>query len=418
MSDDVLVKCENVSKKFCRSLKRSLWYGVQDICSELNPFRGEQNIFGTDHFPELRQDEFWAVNDISFELRRGECLGLIGHNGAGKSTLLKILYGLIKPDHGKITMKGRIGALIELNAGFNPILTGRENVYIYGSILGFTKKEIDQKYDAIVEFAELQDFMEMPVRSYSSGMKVRLGFAVAAQMEPDVLIIDEVLAVGDIGFVIKSLNRMSEIIPTSAVIFVSHNMPMVARTCNRALLMEHGISDYLGNDVTKALDLYVNKFSIGKRTEQGSQDVKLCRIGLKKTKHDSFHFGDGYVHENGNPMFIILELSILDKSIEKVDVFLKMVDQQLREVLDCLSVADTNSFAPKNGKLFIELYIPNVFLNGGKHTITIGSVHSKTKKVLSRTTNTIAFMCKAYTQGWATSIVPGQWTQLALSGDS
>ena len=159
---DVLVKCENVSKKFCRGLKRSLIYGVQDIFADLNPF---VTLPKGGNQPELRKKEFWAVNDISFELKRGECLGLIGHNGAGKSTLLKMLNGLIKPDHGRIAMKGRIGALIELNAGFNPILTGRENVYIYGAILGFSKKEIDQKYGAIVEFAEMAEFMEMPFRS-------------------------------------------------------------------------------------------------------------------------------------------------------------------------------------------------------------------------------------------------------------
>jgi len=134
MSDDVLVKVEGVSKKFCRSLKRSLWYGVQDVASEMLGREG--------HHDALRKNEFWAVNDVSFELKRGECLGLIGPNGAGKSTLLKMLNGLVKPDQGRITMRGRVGALIELGAGFNPILTARENVYVNGSVLGFTKKEI------------------------------------------------------------------------------------------------------------------------------------------------------------------------------------------------------------------------------------------------------------------------------------
>ena len=191
MDDEVLVKVEGVSKKFCRDLKRSLWYGMKDISSEL---------FGIHQNGQLRKNEFWAVNDVNFELKRGECLGLIGHNGAGKSTLLKMLNGLIKPDKGTITMQGRIGALIELGAGFNPILTGRENIYNNGAVLGFSKKEIDEKFDAIVDFAEIDEFIDTPVQNYSSGMKVRLGFAVAAQMEPDVLIIDEVLAVGDIGF--------------------------------------------------------------------------------------------------------------------------------------------------------------------------------------------------------------------------
>ena len=176
MSDsEVLVRCEHVSKKFCKSLKRSLWYGVQDIAAEMNPFGGrvesrkskvdpmsglrcpasdpEAALMSHPSDDELREDEFWAVKDVSFELRRGECLGLIGHNGAGKSTLLKMLNGIIKPDCGCIEMRGRVGALSELGAGFNPVLTGRENIYNNGAILGFTKKEMDEEFDAIVDFA-------------------------------------------------------------------------------------------------------------------------------------------------------------------------------------------------------------------------------------------------------------------------
>src|SRR5690606_14679453 len=161
--------------------------------------------------------------------RRGECLGLIGHNGAGKSTLLKMINGLIKPDVGAITIKGRVGALIELGAGFDPILTGRENIYINGQILGFTKKEVDRKFDSIVDFSGISQFIDTPVRNYSSGMKVRLGFSVAIHMEPDVLLVDEVLAVGDLAFVIKSLNAMQQLMKKCAVIFVTHSMPLMSR---------------------------------------------------------------------------------------------------------------------------------------------------------------------------------------------
>ena len=198
MEQEVLVQVEGLSKKFCKSLKKSLRYGVQDLVG---------SIVGKQPTDTLRKDEFWALKDINFELRRGECLGLIGHNGAGKSTLLKILNGLINPDHGKVTLRGRVGALIELGAGFNPVLSGRENIYNNGAVLGFTKAEIDNKVEAIIDFAEIREFIDMPVQNYSSGMKVRLGFAVAAQMEPDVLIIDEVLAVGDVAFKMKCYKR-------------------------------------------------------------------------------------------------------------------------------------------------------------------------------------------------------------------
>ncbi|MCI5150985.1 MAG: ABC transporter ATP-binding protein, partial [Candidatus Electrothrix sp. MAN1_4] len=231
---DTLVKVEGVSKKFCRSLKKSLWYGMQDLGSELIGQRHGGN-------GELRPDEFWAVSDVSFELKRGECLGLIGANGAGKSTLLKMLNGLIKPDKGRIEMNGRVGALIELGAGFNPILSGRENIYVNGSVLGFRKKEIDCKLQAIIDFSEIEEFIDSPVQNYSSGMKVRLGFAVAAQMEPDVLMIDEVLAVGDAAFRTKCIQVIAKLAKSSAIIFVSHSMPLIGRMCNKAILMSKGI---------------------------------------------------------------------------------------------------------------------------------------------------------------------------------
>lgn len=232
MSGEVLIRTEAVSKKFCRSLKRSLWYGVRDVATELMATGGNHEC--------LRRDEFWAVKDVSFELRRGECLGLIGRNGAGKTTLLKMLNGLIKPDHGKIEMRGRVGALIALGAGFNPILTGRENIYVNASVLGISKQEIDAKIDDIIDFADIREFIDAPVQSYSSGMHVRLGFAVASALEPDVLLLDEVLAVGDATFRSKCFQRIGRILEESCVIFVSHDPIQVARICDYCLYMKRG----------------------------------------------------------------------------------------------------------------------------------------------------------------------------------
>ena len=240
MASDSLVLVEGVSKKYCRSLKRSLWYGIKDVASELSGQRGASE--------ELRKDEFWAVDDVSFELRRGECLGLIGPNGAGKSTILKLLNGLLKPDRGRITLRGRVGALIELGAGFNPILTARENIYVNGSVLGFPRSEIDRRFDAIVEFSEIEEFIDTPVQNFSSGMQVRLGFAVAAQMEPDVLLIDEVLAVGDAGFRARCYQKISEISQTAAVIFVSHQLSHVARLAQEVMVFNQGQIFFPGRD--------------------------------------------------------------------------------------------------------------------------------------------------------------------------
>ena len=189
----------------------------------------------------LRKEEFWAVNNVSIEVKKGESVGLIGPNGAGKSTLLKMLTGLIKPDKGRITMKGRIGALIELGTGFNPILTGRENIYINGSVLGLTKKEIDAKFDEIVAFSEIEDFIDTPVQNYSSGMKVRLGFAVAAHLEPDILLIDEVLAVGDVRFKLKCFEHLEKLKQRgTAMVIVTHSLNQLSRVCSRVLVFNKG----------------------------------------------------------------------------------------------------------------------------------------------------------------------------------
>lgn len=247
-NNEVLVEVEHISKKFCKDLKHSLWYGVHDLTSEL--------LGRNKRHSKLRKDEFWAVKDVGFELKRGECLGLIGPNGAGKSTLLKMLNGLIKPDEGSITIHGRVGALIELGAGFNPILTGRENVYVNASILGLSKKEIAKKFDAIVDFAEISDFIDAPVQNYSSGMKVRLGFAVAAQLEPDVLLIDEVLAVGDVGFRMKCYKHILGLMDDGvSIVLVSHNVNQLSRVTDHAVVLDKGQKVFDG-PLTKAVGHY------------------------------------------------------------------------------------------------------------------------------------------------------------------
>lgn len=248
MSEDTLIRVEGVSKKFCRSLKKSLWYGMQDLGNEI---RGHRH--GGDG--QLRADEFWAIDNVSFELKRGECLGLIGRNGAGKTTLLRILNGLIKPDCGRIEMRGRVGALIALGAGFNPILTGRENIYVNASVLGFTRQEITSKVDEIIEFSELAEFIDMPVQSYSSGMNVRLGFSIASTLNPDILLLDEVLAVGDAAFRAKCFDRVGKLLKQCGVIFVSHDSVQVSRICDKCLYLRGGSLVSLG-DTLEVLERY------------------------------------------------------------------------------------------------------------------------------------------------------------------
>lgn len=326
---EVLVKAENVSKKFSKDLKKSLYYGVVDV------FAG---IFGSTKKRELRGDEFWAVKDVSFELRRGECLGLIGHNGAGKSTLLKMLNGLISPDEGRIEMHGRVAALIELGAGFNPILTGRENIYNNGSVLGLSRKEIDDLLEEIIDFAELREFIDAPVQNYSSGMKVRLGFAVATCIKPDVLILDEVLAVGDAGFKIKSFNKISEIIKNCAVIFVSHSMPTMMRISSKMVFLSHGQVQYLGDNVNHAIELYYQAFEGEQSNVEFNEGADIFDIVCNNNKNSLETFVElNYLDD------LVLEFNIsFKKSIKLFYIALVIIDKDLKIIAQHFS----NKFYP------------------------------------------------------------------------
>ncbi|MGD8806278.1 MAG: ABC transporter ATP-binding protein, partial [Chloroflexota bacterium] len=190
---------------------------------------------------DAREEVIWALKDVSFEVAPGEVVGVIGRNGAGKSTLLKILSRITEPTRGKVVLNGRVGSLLEVGTGFHPELSGRENIYLSGAILGMTREEIRRKFDEIVAFSELEKFIDTPVKRYSSGMNVRLGFAVAAHLEPEILLVDEVLAVGDINFQKKSLGKMGDVAQGGrTVLFVSHNLAMVNKICGRALLIDEG----------------------------------------------------------------------------------------------------------------------------------------------------------------------------------
>ncbi len=264
MNNDTAIKLENVSKKYCKSLKKSMLYGVQDI---------GRNMLGlSSNSQKLRSNEFWAVKDISFELKKGEALGLIGPNGSGKSTLLKMLNGIFWPDRGKVMIRGKVGALIEVGAGFHPLLTGRENIYVNGAIMGMSKKDIDDKFEDIIKFADIGDFIDTPVKSYSSGMFVRLGFAVAVHSEPDVLLIDEVLAVGDRDFQLKCFKRIHELKSdeNTTIVLVSHNEYAMRQYTQKSIVLNNGHALFYGNS-EEAISFYINKLVSGRKSEINTQ---------------------------------------------------------------------------------------------------------------------------------------------------
>jgi len=244
-----VVQANSVSKKFSRSLRHMMRNAPLDL---------GRSILGLNrHSGELRKGEFWAINDVSLFLNQGIRIGLIGRNGSGKSTLLKMINGILLPDKGSIQIKGRVGALIELGAGFHPLLTGRENIFINGSIMGMKTSEIRKKFDDIIAFADIGDFLDSPVKFYSSGMYVRLGFSVAVHSEPDILLMDEVLAVGDIAFQKKCFDRLDSIVQKgTTIIFVSHSMAAVQRFCPISMLLEKGKTVFLGDSREAAAKYY------------------------------------------------------------------------------------------------------------------------------------------------------------------
>ena len=250
MNDDVVISVEGLSKRYrlgqigrdtLRDSIHAWWHRFRGRDPE--QAMGEIPV-GSDSAPPIRSardDKIWALKDVSFDVKRGEVLGIIGKNGAGKSTLLKILSRITEPTSGRAVMRGRVASLLEVGTGFHPELTGRENVYLNGTILGMKKSEIDRKFDDIVAFSELEPFIDTPVKRYSSGMYVRLAFAVAAHLDPEILLVDEVLAVGDIGFQRKCLGKMEDISKEGrTVLFVSHNMGAIQRLCGRVVLLAEG----------------------------------------------------------------------------------------------------------------------------------------------------------------------------------
>ena len=209
-------------------------------------------------------NEFWALKNVSFKVEKGEVIGLIGSNGAGKSTLLKVVSGVMKPTKGKVTVNGVISPMIELGAGFDAELTARENIYLNGAILGYSKKFIDEKFDEIVEFSELKDFLEVPIKNFSSGMTAKLAFSIATVVNPEILIVDEILSVGDIKFQEKSKNKMMEMINGgTTVLYVSHTLAAIKELCTKVIWLEHGTVQMIG-DTKKVCDAYYEK-QIGKK---------------------------------------------------------------------------------------------------------------------------------------------------------
>ncbi|MEM6838168.1 MAG: polysaccharide ABC transporter ATP-binding protein [Cyanobacteria bacterium P01_C01_bin.120] len=273
---DTVIQVENLGKKYVIGHQQAGAYqytALRDVIADGMRSLGRKLRQPNKLVKPSNREEFWALKDVSFEVKRGEVIGIIGRNGAGKSTLLKILSRITEPTTGRVKLKGRVASLLEVGTGFHPELTGRENIFLNGAILGMSKAEINHKFDEIVEFAEVSRFLDTPVKRYSSGMYVRLAFAVAAHLEPEILVIDEVLAVGDTAFQKKCLGKMNSVAQEGrTILFVSHNLDYMRKHVRRGLLINEGGVVYSGQ-MSKTLNLYQSAITSYKLREQNSTYV-------------------------------------------------------------------------------------------------------------------------------------------------
>lgn len=345
LDPDVLIRVENVSKKFCKDFRKGLIYGVADL--------GREIIGAKNDNPKLRDKEFWALQDINFDLKKGETLGLVGVNGAGKSSLLKLIGGVMKPTTGKITINGKMQTLIELGGAFSPTLSGRENIYASAAMIGMTRHDIEDKMNEIIEFAELDDFIDAPVSSYSTGMRVRLGFSIAMCIQPDILIIDEVLAVGDLNFQIKSLERVSKIRERAGgVIFVSHHIHQMRRMCTKCMLIDRGqIVNY--GDTETVIEDYLNRQVLKKPSASSQSEL----INASMQKHPDIHYEGYRLIQNGQIT------KTLNKGPFRIE-FDIIIDSKFPDLWADLSISDLSSIPI----IHESIACPNVAGKTGKTT--------------------------------------------------
>ncbi|MEI6843447.1 MAG: ABC transporter ATP-binding protein [bacterium] len=289
-----IIEVKHIGKKYNITHQRGGYVALRDVLVNVlkAPFKFLRTKIRLAVGMEKKED-FWALKDVSFSVNKGEVIGIIGHNGAGKSTLLKILSQITPPTEGEIKIRGRIGSLLEVGTGFHPELTGRENIFLNGAILGMTKKEIVKKFEKIVSFAGIEKFLDTPVKYYSSGMYVRLAFSVAAHMEPEILIVDEVLAVGDAEFQKKCLGKMEEVTKSEGrtILFVSHNMGAIKQLCQKTILLEHGKIKKIG-ETAEVIELYKKDISDNSVTlKSGDEYAQIinCKVVNEKDE-SSVHF--------------------------------------------------------------------------------------------------------------------------------
>lgn len=384
---EVSIRAENISKKYNLLHKQK----VADDSLIGSFSRGIKQLLGSGEGAPTHED-FWALKDINFEIKQGDRVGVIGRNGAGKSTLLKVLSRIVKPSTGRIEYIGRMASLLEVGTGFHGDLSGRENIYLNGSIMGMTKREIDAKFDEIVDFSEVEKFLDTPVKRYSSGMYVRLAFAVAAHLNSDILIVDEVLAVGDASFQKKSLGKMEDVSHNSGktILFVSHNMGQISSLCNTGMLLNKGVIEQTGS-IQTIIGSYFNQSDAADEnqteyiyTPDPSRDLCITKIQLMNQQYQATK---SFAHDEAVILSITVERRTALKDVILGLYFTDMSDKRIFTVQlplsDKFELGNTRTFKltiphttfiPNTYRFSVALHIPNIQLvdekqNAGKFEI-------------------------------------------------
>jgi len=354
MSDSI-IEVKGLSKKYILSHEGQEKYtALRDVIA--NKMKGLVNR--QQNLKAPTQEEFWALKDVEFNIKQGDRVGIIGRNGAGKSTLLKILSRITEPTSGTIKIKGRVASLLEVGTGFHPELTGRENIFLNGAILGMSRTEIRKKFDEIVDFAEVERFLDTPVKRYSSGMYVRLAFAIAAHLEPEILIVDEVLAVGDSNFQKKCLGKMEDVSKGEGrtILFVSHNVNALKILCNEGVLLEQGQLRLLG-EINSVINSYLDNYSLVKTNELAYKDEN-CKATIQINTDNQVFFGES--------LEIVVEINSLREAHD--EVFAIGIDYV--EGGRVLSL-DSNKFEVNNGINNLIFKFKNLTLNPGVYNILV-----------------------------------------------
>lgn len=374
---NIVLKVENISKQY-----RLGQLGTGTISHDLNrmwaKMRGKEDPYlkvgdKNDRSKAGGSDYVWSLKDINFEVKQGEVLGIIGKNGAGKSTLLKILSQVTTPTTGEVKVKGRIAALLEVGTGFHPDLSGRENIFLNGAILGMTKVEIISKLDEIVDFSGVAKYLDTPVKRYSSGMMVRLGFAVAAHLEPEILIVDEVLAVGDAEFQEKCLGKMKDVSGQGrTVLFVSHNMAAIKSLCKRTIVLKNGETYFDGNvvdGITKYLEI-LNPSANNGAIEKHHRTMNTGFVFIKSVRLENEEFANGNSIYFNNEIGISCQVEFL-KDLSNVLFDLRIMSADGIEILHSMNIYENNFVDVKKGMVNTNVILENR-LQPGKYFMTLG----------------------------------------------